>query len=199
MQPASPTTRAETANRTASDHLEVLMSRYLDGDESAFEQIYASAYPVLKNAVGRWTRDAEQIEDVLQATFLKLHRKKESYRRGEPLLPWLYVIAKRTLMDERRPLRNHFEVLASDGVLPTAWSDGRNRAQARVQLREALTHLPEQYRDAITITRLAGFSGNEAALALNTTKAAIKQRVHRGYNLLREFFDAGLDTTAATA
>jgi RNA polymerase sigma factor (sigma-70 family) len=184
-----------------SSSLEALMERYVGGDDAAFEELYSAALPRVRTAVSRWTRDAEQVEDVLQATFLKLHRSKDTYALGEPLLPWLFVIAKRTLMDERRPLRYRFEVLASEDTLQAEALPVEHREeQLGLQVREALTQIPEQYRDAIAMTKLAGFSGNEAARVLNTTKAAIKQRVHRGYALLRELFEQGMDnTTPATA
>lgn len=186
---------------TGSDlTLEALMERYVRGEDRAFDDLYRSASPILRNAVTRWTRDSEQVEDVLQASFLKLHRAKDTYNVGEPLLPWLFVIAKRTLLDEQRPLRARYEVLSAEGdgsATLEARNPSPNSEPLDLELREALGQLPAQYRDAITMTKLAGFSGNEAATFLNTTKAAIKQRVHRGYSLLRQLFEQSGSPAAA--
>jgi RNA polymerase sigma-70 factor, ECF subfamily len=171
--------------------LEKLMESYVGGDEAAFAALYRGAAPPLRAAVRRWTRDQEQAEDVVQATFLKLFRARASYAMGEPVLPWLYVIAKRTLLDEQRRLRDRYEVLTSEGTLPND-SESNTGEHAELEMREALIQLPAPYRDAIALTRLFGFSGSEAAAVLDTTKAAIKQRVHRGYATLRAWFDGNV-------
>lgn len=172
------------------------MESYVQGDETAFAGLYRAAAPPLRAAVRRWTRDPEQAEDVVQATFLKLFRARASYELGEPVLPWLYVIAKRTLLDEQRRLRDRFEVLTNEGTLPNE-STGEPAEQGELEMRDALVQLPAPYRDAIALTRLFGFSGSEAATLLDTTTAAIKQRVHRGYALLRAWFDGNIAAPSA--
>jgi RNA polymerase sigma-70 factor (ECF subfamily) len=137
--------------------------------------------------VRRWTRDTEQAEDVVQTTFLKLFRARQSYAIGEPVLPWLFVIARRTLLDEQRRLRDRYEVLTLDGVVPNEVETPLEVSE--LEMRDAIGRLPAPYRDAIALTKLFGFSGSEAATLLDTTKAAIKQRVHRGYAIVRGWFE----------
>jgi RNA polymerase sigma-70 factor (ECF subfamily) len=189
MQPRNFSTDAATP--------ESLMDRYAAGDDGVFPQLYQTTAPKLRAMLRRWTLDATEVEDILQTTFVKLVRARATYAAGEPLMPWLSVIAKRTLFDERRPLRQRFEVLTDTGTL-------RPRAEGPdttpLLVRDALSRLPRQYGDAIVLTRLFGFSGSEAAMLLDTTKAAVKQRVHRGYALLRALFEgAGLDRPVAAA
>ncbi|HKO89795.1 MAG TPA: sigma factor-like helix-turn-helix DNA-binding protein, partial [Polyangiaceae bacterium] len=57
-------------------------------------------------------------------------------------------------------------------------------------MRRALARLPDNYRSAIQLTKLVGFSGEEAARLLSTTQSAIKLRVHRGYAMLRNILNA---------
>jgi RNA polymerase sigma-70 factor (ECF subfamily) len=57
-------------------------------------------------------------------------------------------------------------------------------------MRRALDRLPDHYRYAIQLTKLLGFSGEEAARLLSTTQSAIKLRVHRGYAMLRAMLGA---------
>lgn len=183
--------RTSEARDPRKGELERLMASYAQGDEAAFADLYRHAAPPLRAAVRRWTRDPEQAEDVVQATFLKLFRARASYALGEPVLPWLYVIAKRTLLDEQRRLRDRYEVLTNEGTLPSD-PEHVSLEQAELEMRDALVQLPAPYRDAIALTRLFGFSGSEAADLLDTTKAAIKQRVHRGYTILRAWFDGNV-------
>jgi RNA polymerase sigma-70 factor (ECF subfamily) len=62
-------------------------------------------------------------------------------------------------------------------------------------MRRALDRLPDHYRSAIQLTKLIGFSGEEAAGLLSTTQSAIKLRVHRGYAMLRDIL-TGAPATA---
>jgi RNA polymerase sigma-70 factor (ECF subfamily) len=167
--------------------LETLMGRYVDGDPAAFEQLYRRVAPKLLGHLVRLGRDQALAEDVLQTTFAKVHRARHTYTRGAPVVPWILVIARRTFLDERRSAAVRWELLSDDGTLPEA-----NVPPVEVQDREladdiarAMEALPEHYRAAIELTKLSGLSGSEAARALETTKSAVKLRVHRGYKILR--------------
>jgi RNA polymerase sigma-70 factor, ECF subfamily len=177
--------------------LEQLMSRYVEGDDQVFDELYGLAAPRLLNIVARMTQDRQRAEDIVQMTFLKLHRKKQQYRSGSPVMPWLTVIARRTLLDESRSLRHRRESLSEDGIVDQA-HDGVDlgHLERRAQVRLALEQLPSQYREAIELTKLDGLSGNEAADLLNTTRAAIKQRVHRGYEMLRRVLSGSADPSS---
>lgn len=184
----------QSTSGSPSKSLEHLMQSFQEGDEGAFAELYSRVAPGLQTKLMRTSRDPEQARDVVQTTFLKVFRSKDRYETGAPVLPWIHVIAKRTLIDEQRPLGARYEVLSHDGQLP---DDGVHPSQAAVPvdetllLRRALAELPDQYRDAIELTKLAGMTGTEAALQLHTTAAAIKQRVHRGYELIRNWLDTG--------
>ena len=162
------------------------MLRYVAGDAAAFDALYLKVSPSVFAQLLRMTGDRAQAEDLLQTTFLKVYRARTSYLPGSPLLPWVHVIAKRTLLDARRPLNVQREKLSEDGTLTaleSATVEMENSERAAV--RAALARIPQQYRTAIELTKLQGFSGKEAARSLNTTVASIKQRVHRGYEILR--------------
>lgn len=176
-----------SAATVQAETLEQLMARFVDGDEAAFSELYERVSPALFGTLMRRTRDAEQVRDVVQTTFMKVFRAKDSYERGAPVLPWIHVIAKRTLIDEQRPLGARHEVLSNDGSLPDAPHPDSEREELDelLGIRRAFDQLPAQYRDAIGLTKVSGLTGGEAARQLQTTSAAIKQRVHRGYDLLR--------------
>jgi RNA polymerase sigma factor (sigma-70 family) len=170
----------------AEEPLESVMSRYVAGEHAAFDELYRRVSPRIFAALLHLTGDRARAEDVLQTTFLKIYRARETYLPGSPVLPWALVIAKRTWYDEQRPLSARYEQLTADGSVadqPARSNEAEHETVDR--LRHALEQLPKQYREAIELTKLSGYSGHEAAQSLNTTAAAIKQRVHRGYALLR--------------
>src|SRR5262245_53225204 len=73
--------------------LEALMERYAAGDVEAFDDLYAALSPRLFAYLCRATLDRELAREVLQETFLRLHRVRARYTRGERVLPWVLAIA----------------------------------------------------------------------------------------------------------
>jgi RNA polymerase sigma-70 factor (ECF subfamily) len=169
--------------------LEVLMSEYVAGNTEAFTELHRRLAPKLHAYVLRLCRDAALADDVVQATFAKLHRARATYLPGAKVMPWALVIARRTLLDERRGLAAQRELLDDDGVLPERRAELPNLDHV-ADMRRALARLPDNYRSAIQLTKLVGFSGDEAARLLSTTQSAIKLRVHRGYAMLRAILSA---------
>jgi RNA polymerase sigma-70 factor, ECF subfamily len=175
------------AERGNGARLEELMERYVDGDATAFDQLYQNVSPKLLGYLLRLTRHRERAEDLLQITFAKIHRARASYLRGAPLLPWVLSIARRSFFDERRAAKSRTEDLSNDGTLPEPrQEDDAVPNDLSEALERALDAMPEAYREAIQLTKITGLSMTEAADVLGTTPTAVKLRVHRGYNLLRQ-------------
>ena len=166
---------------------ELLMERYVDGEPEAFECLYRRVSPNLMGYLLRLTRNRERAEDLLQITFSKIHRARGSYLRGAPVLPWILAIARRSFLDERRSAQVRTEDLSPDGALPEPRHQDRPLpTELSDALEVALDRLPENYREAIVLTKITGLSVAEAASVLGATETAVKLRVHRGYNQLRK-------------
>jgi RNA polymerase sigma-70 factor (ECF subfamily) len=163
------------------------MVRYVEGDSQAFEDLYRKLSPKLFGYLLRLTRQREQAEDLVQITFSKLHRARESYLKGAPLLPWVLAIARRSFFDARRRSKVRPEYLSGDGVMPEPQTEqdalGNDVVEA---LERAMQDLPEPYAEAIQLTKITGLSIAEAADVLGTSNTAVKLRVHRGYKILRK-------------
>jgi RNA polymerase sigma-70 factor (ECF subfamily) len=140
-------------------------------------------------------------DDLLQQTFLKVHRARSTYVSGAAPLPWLYAIAHRTFLDEARRRRRAKVQLHATGepVVDVAVgltgrdrdfeNDAGDRELADWALR-ALDALPASQREALVLTKLEGKSSAEAAAISGTTPGAIKLRAHRAYVTLRKLFTA---------
>jgi len=177
-----------------------LMQRYQDGDASAFRELYALVAPRLLGYLLGMARSRALADDLLQQTFLKVHRARAAYVRGADPVPWIYSIAHRTFLDEARKGKRAI-VRASGDELPeiaaglTGESDDR-RDEPRVDPElaraalDALGELPEQQREAVVLTKLDGKSVAEAAEIAGTSVGAMKVRAHRGYEALRRLLGA---------
>jgi len=187
---AIPRVEASSVISTAALNAEELMDAYVDGNGDAFDELYRRVSPTLYGYLLRLTRHRERAEDLLQVTFAKVHRARGSYLRGAPVLPWLLAIARRSFLDERRRASSRSEDLSNDGTLP---EPRQQEAAVSLDLSDALERaldaLPETYREAIQLTKVAGLSLVEAAEVLNTTETAVKLRIHRGYAQLRKELD----------
>lgn len=174
------------------------MEAYVGGDLQAFDALYAHVAPKLFGYLLRLTRSRERAEDLLQVTFTKIHRARASYLQGSPFLPWASAIARRSFFDEIRAARARREDLSFDGKLPEPPTQGDALpTDLQDALEQALNQLPDNYREAIQLTKVTGLSMQEAASVLGTTATAVKLRVHRGYVALRQTLDAALGDSRA--
>jgi RNA polymerase sigma-70 factor, ECF subfamily len=174
-----------------------LMQRYCDGDAGAFRELYALVAPRLLGYLLKMARERALADDLLQQTFLKVHRARAAYVRGADPLPWIYSIAHRTFIDETRKHKRAVVRVGEAEELPevpaglTGESDER-RDDARpdpelvTAALDALAGLPVAQREAVVLTKLDGKTVAEAAEIAGTTVGAMKVRAHRGYEALRK-------------
>jgi len=174
-----------------------LMQRYSDGDAGAFRELYVLVAPRLLGYLLKMARERALADDLLQQTFLKVHRARGAYVRGADPLPWIYSIAHRTFIDQARKHKRAVVRVGDAEELPevaaaiTGESDDRrddDRADPELvsATLDALAELPAQQREAVVLTKLDGKTVAEAAEIAGTTIGAMKVRAHRGYEALRK-------------
>src|SRR5687768_15671833 len=78
------------------------MNRYAAGDDDAFQSIYLAVAPGIYSYLRRQTRDADLARDLLQQTFLQVHRGRDSFMPGAEAGAWIVAIARRVLIDCKR-------------------------------------------------------------------------------------------------
>lgn len=176
-----------------------LMERYVDGDAAAFRELYATVAPRLLGYLMKMAKSRALADDLLQQTFLKVHRARSAYVRGADPVPWIYAIAHRTFIDEARKTRR--AVVQPAEEVPdvpaglTGEADGVRDEPADPELTRAalaaLEDLPTGQREAVVLTKLDGKSVAEAAAIAGTTVGAMKVRAHRGYAALRKLLGGG--------
>jgi len=165
------------------------MARYAEGDCHSFKEIFARWAPRLHGYFLRVTGASGEADDLLQATFLKIHRARKSFRPEMGLRGWLFTIAARVRTDEVRRRSRHpsgvdpvraEELAAPDEGDPAV---ARERASA---VRAALARLPDSQREVIYLHRFEQMAFAEIAAVLGISEGAVKLRAFRGYEKLRE-------------
>jgi RNA polymerase sigma-70 factor (ECF subfamily) len=127
----------------------------------------------------------EQADDLLQDTWLRIHRVRHTYRPGEPVLPWIYAIARRVRVDGYRRSRRITLHEATMHVLPERPAEGETRS-ALPAFETLVASLPDAQREVITMLKVGGLSLEEVARATSSTVGAVKQKAHRAYERLRK-------------
>jgi RNA polymerase sigma-70 factor (ECF subfamily) len=133
---------------------------------------------------------SSDVEDLVQECWLRIHRSRQTYRPTEPLLPWIFAIARHTLLDDRRRRRRRAArevLLAETPDMASHVTAGASHAPDIVGL---LGRLPAGDRDLVLLLKVTGMTMEEAARATSSSVAATKQRAHRAYARLRAFLAA---------
>ena len=170
---------------------EELMARYVAGESDAFRELFERYGPRLAGLFRRQIpRDAD-VQDLVQQTFLQLHRARNDFRAGSPLRPWLYTIA---LNLKRRYFRDYArKPAASLEVDPAAEkieaSAGLVRGEQAARVHAALAELAPAQREVIELHWFEGLPFAEVAHTVGASLSAVKVRAHRGYKKLREHLE----------
>ena len=169
-----------------------------DAAEAAFEAIVARHGPMVLAVCRRSLRDAPDVDDAFQATFLVLARRAPSLRVGDSLAPWLYTVARRVsakARSRRRPTTARLDSLD----LPAPEADP-SIADLQLIIDEELTRLPEKYRAPVVLCHLEGLTHEQAARQLHWPVGTLSGRLSRARTLLRARLSRrGLGASATAA
>jgi RNA polymerase sigma-70 factor (ECF subfamily) len=168
----------------APDELQPLMTGYQAGSMEAFERLYASLAPRLL-AYLRWLSRGEALaQDLLQETFLQLHRSRHVYRPDLAVRPWAFAIARHVWLMDRRTRRRQPPATEDLPDLPVP-ADAEALAD-REAVRGALGRLLPDRREALLLHHVWGFSFAEIGQLLGIRETAARLRSSRGMADLRE-------------
>lgn len=171
-----------------------LCDRVVRGDDQAFtllvERHHAKVFRLVRGIVGDW----HQSEDVCQEVFTTLYRKLRDFRHDSRLSTWIYRVAVNAALKARKRRRDHglepldADALAEDRRTTAPGGTAVQSFEAEEVFRKLLAPLPEKLRAAVVLREEAGLSYDEIAQALECSRGAVEQRLHRAMVLLREIW-----------
>ena len=177
--------------------LNAAMDRYACGDAQAFSTLHGGLYPRLFAYLTRMTGSSVAASDLVQETFLRMHRARATFAPGGAVIPWAYAIARNVHLDHARAARlRETERLPSDPGVEIASPGGDVEsaaiaAEAAIVVEGVLARLPASQRDAFVLIRYEGLSVQDAAAVLGATPTAVKLRAFRAYEALRAALERG--------
>jgi RNA polymerase sigma-70 factor (ECF subfamily) len=167
---------------------EELMTAYVGGDHAAFAELFRRYAPILLRLMRHRISRREEADDLVQLTFLHLHRSRHDFRTGAALRPWLFTIALNLRFQHFRECGRRRETTVDVDSLevPGSSRSPQESMDENRAVRLALTKLPTDQRDVIVLHWLEGLSFAEVSEAVGASVNAVKVRAHRGYVSLRK-------------
>jgi RNA polymerase sigma factor (sigma-70 family) len=169
---------------------EELMSAYVAGDPSAFKELFERYASLLKRMMLKNHCPEDVAKDLVQQTFLQVHRARLDFDVERPFRPWILTIGMNLLRGHwRGTARRPESPLEMDGLdEPSSEAIGFSRIEGEQQaerVRAAVAQLPESQRVVIEMHWFEERSFKEISAALGASLSAVKVRAHRGYQRLK--------------
>jgi RNA polymerase sigma-70 factor (ECF subfamily) len=171
-------------------------------DRERFAELAMEHMDSLYGAAIRMTRNPADAEDLVQETYLKAYRAFDSFAEGTNLKAWLYRILTNTYINayrarRRRPEQSDIEDIEDLylyrrlGGLEAAQA-GRSAEEEVLehltddQVKGAIESLPDQFRLAVLLADVEGFSYKEIAEITGVPIGTVMSRLHRGRRALQK-------------
>ena len=173
--------------RTPDDvQLRALMVSYQAGSLTAFDELYALLEPPIRHFLRRRIPEAELARDLVQDTFLQLHRARHTFDPAYPAMPWVIAIARHVwLMHERTRRRRPRPTVDVETIGASVRAEADGYAD-RADVRAALSGLTAERRKPLVWHHMIGLSFRDIAAKLGIREDAAKLRSSRGMAELRK-------------
>ena len=165
--------------------LESLMCGYQEANEEAARALIEKVSPLLLRYFWAHASHRRFAEDLLQDTWMRVHKARHTYRRGEPVLPWIFAIARYAGLDNYRRRRSVEICETQVDVLPECAASGLNILLDFPDMDTILAELPASQREVIVLLKISGMTIEEVARATSSSAGSVKQKAHRAYRKLR--------------
>ncbi len=200
--PESPSC-GDAAELAPADAGVAWMKALQHGDERAFDEIVAAYQSSVFQFVLRTVGDADRADDLVQETFLRVYRARQSYTPTARFTTWLLTIARRLALNELRSQRRRRRVIRDVPAQNSAPDEANDflsnvadrsaelphealeRHELNAVLRSAVAELPTNQRAALELQFSEHLSYAEIAEVLETTPSAVKSLLVRAREKLR--------------
>jgi RNA polymerase sigma-70 factor, ECF subfamily len=179
--------------------LDEAMNRYAQGEQAAFSVLYAGLAQKLRAFLTRLTGSPPVADDLLQETFMRIHRARGSFDASAAVVPWAYAIARNAWHDHVRSAKVRGGVARTSTTTDDQPASARHPAtgpdadseqlaiarETAALVESVLARLAPAQREAFVLLRYEGLSVDDAAEVLGSTPTAVKLRAFRAYEALR--------------
>ena len=185
-----------------------LVERAQRGDKHAFELLVVKYQRKLARLLSRFIRDASEVEDVTQETFIKAYRALPTFRGDSAFYTWLYRIGINTAKNylvavgRRAPTMTGVDNEEAEDIEQGEQLKDLNTPENQMISRQVaetvnstLQELPEELRTAITLREIDGLSYEEIAQIMNCPIGTVRSRIFRAREAIAERLRPQLGTS----
>ena len=182
------------------ENLDELLARARTGDRAALEELLATVAPAIHRFGRRMCKNAADADDVVQEAMINIAKSLGDFEGRSSLSSWVFAITRSACARKRRGLKNQPPV-SDDAVkeevdrAPNPETRAADRELSNV-LSNALDALPDGYREVILLRDVEGLSAPETAISLGVSVDAVKSRLHRARESLRDLLRPTLEPLA---
>jgi RNA polymerase sigma-70 factor (ECF subfamily) len=188
-----PSTKYAARRTDAAPDPDVLR-RLAGGDIDALGELYDRYHECVRRFVARATCDAEDVDDLVHATFLAVAKSAFRYDGRPSCRPWLIGIAAQLLRRRRQSFGRLLSVLSSLRGLRATATDPRPFLQARADVGHALARLSEPKRITVLLADVEGLSCGEIAAVTSVPIGTVWTRLHAARREIRRALEEDEET-----
>ena len=187
---------SNTDSRKISDY--DLVKRILLGEKELFEILLRRCNQTLYRAIRSYIQYEDDIEDVMQDTYLNAYQKLNQFNGNSAFSTWLIRIGvNEALQRIRKNKRNQIISINDQNIMLDKINQLTDSHQmnpekqvehyeTRVLVEKAIDQLPPKYRAIYVLREVEGMENAEIAACLNLSDSNVKVRLHRAKSLLKE-------------
>ena len=140
----------------------------------------------LRRFIRRRVPDDHVADDLLQETFVRVHRNIGKLQDAERLAAWVYQIARNVVHDYHRRASHSTVALADAENVSAEIHEPRSGCRSITWLDEMIQSLPDGYRQAVQMAEIEEQSQQNVADRLGLSLSAAKSRIQRGRAMLKD-------------
>lgn len=172
-----------------------LMRAIQKGDMMAFNSMVDRYKDRLMNVIGRMLSSAEEAEDIVQETFVRVYQHRQSFNFQHCFSTWIYTIALNLARNELRKRKKFkfFDITEMQGSEVEFAVEAKLPSRLPQALDAAIKALPEKYRTAFILRDVQEMPYDEVAKVLSVPLGTVKSRVNRARVMLRDMLQPRME------
>ena len=148
--------------------------------------IWIEYHDQLLDFIRKKVKNQSDADDILQEVFIKILSKIGTLKENDKLKNWIYQITRNTIIDHYRVLQKGKNSELNFNIPEEDLPDNSSMKAAESWIGLYIDDLPENYRKAVTLSELDGYSISEIAKELNLSYTNARARVNRGRSALKK-------------
>jgi RNA polymerase sigma-70 factor (ECF subfamily) len=164
-----------------------LVRRVLDGERDAYADLVRRHQDVIYRHMRGMGLDHDTALDLVQDAFVRAYDRLADCRDRVHFRAWLFRIARNLCLDHLKNVRRTTLPLSAVAGAAAIEDERAETSELDLTMRTALARLPASLREAFLLKHDAGYTYDEVAAMTDASPSAVKMRVHRARETLREF------------